>query len=106
LCSVFEEKSMANYANRSSKRDAKGKGKVGSLGPPPTLVPVPSPVLASFAGMVVSAAAPTEIVSLASGMPPTGKSVPFVAGTEVAPVQPKRRRLTKQAMFLIFACDL
>jgi hypothetical protein len=91
----FAAKIMANYANRSSKRDAKGKGKVGASGPPPAPVPIPASVPNSSAEMVVSAAASAGIVPSAGGMPLTWKSVSSTAGTEVAPVQPKLRRLTK-----------
>jgi hypothetical protein len=80
---------MANYANRSQKRDAKGKGKVGSSGPPLALKSV----------MVVSAAAPVGVAASSGGVPPNGKSVPPYSGTEVAAVPPKRRRITKLGIF-------
>jgi hypothetical protein len=97
---------MANYANLSSKRDAKGNGKVGASGPPPAPIPVPVPVPVSSTGMVFSAALSAGTAPAAGGIPLVGKSVPPATGTEVAPVQPKRCRLTKQGTFLLFVCDL
>ena len=88
---------MANYDNGSSKRDAKGKGKVGASGltpaPVPVLVPIPVPVRSS--GMVTSVALSAGTTPSAGGILPAGKSVPPAARTEVAPVQPKCCRLTK-----------
>jgi hypothetical protein len=76
---------MANYTNRSSKHDAKGKGKVGASGLPPVPVPVPVPVLVSFTGMVSLAALSAETTPSASEIPSAGKSVPSTVGTEVTP---------------------
>jgi hypothetical protein len=102
----FTAKIMANYANRSSKRDAKGKGKVGVSGPPLAPVPVPIPIPVSSAGMVVSATVPARTVPSAGEIPSAGKSVPSVVGTEVTPVQPKHHCLTKHGMFLFLVGDL
>jgi hypothetical protein len=93
---------MANYANRSSKCDAKGKGKVGASGPPPAPILIPVPISVSSAGMVVSATAPAGIAASSGGVPLARKSVPPSSGTKVAPVPPKRRRLTKHGKFLFF----
>jgi hypothetical protein len=94
----FTAKIMANYANRSSKHDAKGKWKVGASGPPPAPVPVPVPVPISSTGMVTSAALSVGAATSASGTIPAAKSLLSAAGTEVVPTQPKCRCLTKQSM--------
>jgi hypothetical protein len=89
---------MTNYANRSSKCDAKGKRKVGASGPPPAPIPVPAPIPAGSVGMTVAAAANVGVAPSVGGFPPIGKSVPSSTGTEVAIVPPKRRRITKQGI--------
>jgi hypothetical protein len=87
---------MANYAIRSQKRDAKGKGKFGTSGPPPSPAPVPAPIPVVPTGIRISDAVP------AKGASPVKKFVPPSSGAEVANVQPKRRRLTKSGMLLSF----
>ena len=87
---------MANYAIRSQKRDAKGKGKVGTSGPPPSPAPVSASIPVGPTGIRISDAVPTR------GASPVKKSVPHSSGAEVAYVQPKRRRLTKSGMLISF----
>jgi hypothetical protein len=94
----FAAKIMANYANRSSKRDAKGKGKVSDSGPPLAPVPVPVPVPVSSTEIVTSAALSAGTAPSAGGILQAAKSLPSVAGIEVAPTHPKRHRLMKQGM--------
>ena len=75
---------MANYAIRSQKRDAKGKGKVGTSGPPPS----PAPVLASIP-VVLTGIRISDVVP-ARGASPVKKSVPPSSGAEAANVQPNQ----------------
>ena len=86
---------MANYAIRSQKRDVKGKGKVGTSGPPPSPAPVPAPIPVVSTRIRISDVAPTR------GASPAKRSVPPSSATEVATSNPKRRRTTKSDMLFI-----
>jgi hypothetical protein len=96
---------MANYANRSQKRDAKGKGKVGTSGPPPAPIPVPGSISVSSTRINVSAAALVGPAASSGGNSPAGKSAPPSTGIEVAPVPPKRRGIPQKGM-LLFSCSI
>ena len=71
---------MANYAIRSQKRDAKGKGKVGISGPPHSPAPVLAPIPVVPTGINISDVAPAGGASFAK------RSVPPPSGAEVANV--------------------
>jgi hypothetical protein len=99
-CVLFSTaKIMASYANRSSKRDAKGKGKVGTSAPTPAPILASVPVLISSAKTAASPIPFAGTIAVVGGISSVGKSVPPTSRTKVAPVQPKRRRLTKQGIF-------